>query len=140
MVATVAKSKAINESKRKKPDAGSTPKKRLQAKQPLAQAWTFPKNTLEEAIAIPKAIEEKHGGNPMGADLLVIAVGFNKSNDWRFLDLLKSANMYGLVSGSGKTATVTLEEIGQDVVAQGRQMIGRKHCYGRSGMSRTLER
>jgi hypothetical protein len=82
-------------------------------------AWTFPKNTLEDAIAIPKAIEEKHGGNPMAADLLVTAVGFKKTSDWRFLDLLKSANMYGLVSGTGQTATVRVEEIGQDVVAPG---------------------
>ncbi len=80
---------------------------------------TFPKNTLEDAIAIPKAIEEKNGGNPMGADLLVTAVGFKKPNDWRFLDLLRSANLYGLTSGSGEKAVVTIEKIGQDVVAPG---------------------
>jgi hypothetical protein len=84
-----------------------------------ALPWTFPKNTLEEAIAIAKAIEDKHGGNPMKADLLAKAVGFNKPNDWRFLDLVKSANLYGLCSGSGKTATVSLEKIGRDVVAPG---------------------
>ncbi len=81
--------------------------------------WTFPKNTLEEAIGVAKAIEDKHGGNPMKADLLAKAVGFNKPNDWRFLDLVKSANIYGLVSGSGTKATVSLEKIGQDVVAPG---------------------
>src|ERR1700704_5297183 len=27
--------------------------------------WTFPKNTLEDAIRIPKEIEEKNAGNPM---------------------------------------------------------------------------
>ena len=84
--------------------------------------WTFPKNTLEDAIAVPKAIEEKNGGNPMSADLLVKAVGFNKVNDWRFLELLKSANHYGLVTGTGKTATVSIAEIGQDVVAPGSAM------------------
>lgn len=55
----------------------------------------------------------------MKADLLAHAVGFNKPNDWRFLDLLKSANLYGLVSGSGQHATVSLAKIGQDVVAPG---------------------
>jgi hypothetical protein len=55
----------------------------------------------------------------MKADLLVKAVGFNQPNDWRFLNLLRSANLYGLVSGTGKSATVTLERIGQDVVAPG---------------------
>lgn len=83
------------------------------------QAWTFPKNTLEEAIAVPKAIEDKHGGNPMDASLLAKAVGYHKSSDWRFLDLLKSANLYGLVKGRGANSVVSLEKIGQDVVAPG---------------------
>jgi hypothetical protein len=81
--------------------------------------WTFPKNPLEEAIAIAKAIEDKNGGNPTRADLLARAVGYNQPGDWRFLNLLRSANLYGLVSGSGKNATVFLEKIGQDVVAPG---------------------
>ena len=81
--------------------------------------WTFPKNSLEDAISIAKAIEDKNGGNPMKADILAKAVGFNKPTDWRFLDLLKSANLYGLVSGSGQHALVQLVDIGQDVVAPG---------------------
>jgi hypothetical protein len=72
---------------------------------------------LEEAIEIAKAIEEKNAGNPMSADMLVRAVGFKKPNDWRFLNLLKSANIYGLVSGTGKTATISLEKTGEDIVA-----------------------
>ncbi len=83
-----------------------------------AQPWSFPKNTLEDAIAIPKAIEDKYGGNPTKADLVAKAVGYNKP-DWRFLDLLKSSYLYGLVSGTGATATVALERIGQDLVAPG---------------------
>ena len=79
--------------------------------------WTFPKNTLEDAIAIAKAIEDKHGGNAMKADLLAKAVGFNKPNDWRFDLLRRSGNFYGLVTGSGQHATVALDKIGQDVVA-----------------------
>src|SRR5438876_92445 len=78
------------------------------------QQWTFPKNTLEDAIKVAKAIEEQNGGNPMQAEMLVKAVGFKKSNDWRFLDLLGSANLYGLVSGSGKTATAGPKEHLQD--------------------------
>jgi hypothetical protein len=97
-------------------DKPSRSKKSASGKVP---SWTFPKNTLEEAITIAKAIEDKHGGNPMKADLLAKAVGFNKPSDWRFLDILKSANLYGLCSGSGKTATVSLEKIGRDVVAPG---------------------
>ncbi len=53
----------------------------------------------------------------MKADVLAKAVGFRQPQDWRFLDLLRSANQYGLVSGTGANATVSLEKIGQDVVA-----------------------
>ena len=82
-------------------------------------AWTFPKETLESAIRVARAIDEKHGGNPMNAADLAKAVGFRQSADWRFLDLLRAANQYGLVSGSGKTATVRLEKLGQDIVVPG---------------------
>jgi len=81
--------------------------------------WRFPKHALETALEVPKAIEEQNGGNPMKADMLVKAVGFKKPNDWRFLELLRSANQYGLVDGTGATAVVKLERIGQDVVAPG---------------------
>ncbi len=84
---------------------------------PSAAVWTFPKHSLEDAIAIPKAIEEQNAGNPMKADELVKAVGFTKSTDWRFLDLLRSAGHYGLTEGSGAAATVRLDLIGQNVVA-----------------------
>lgn len=88
-------------------------------KKNVVAPWTFPKNTLEESIAVAKAIEEQNAGNPMKADVLVRAVGFKKTNDWRFLDLLRSANQYGLVEGTGQAATVRLEKIGQDIVAPG---------------------
>ncbi len=81
--------------------------------------WSFPKNTLERAIEVPKSIEEQNAGNPMKADMLCKAVGFRVPNDWRFLELLKSSNQYGLVDGSGATATVSLTQLGQDVVAPG---------------------
>lgn len=79
--------------------------------------WTFPKNTLEDAIKVARAIEEQNAGNPMKPDMLSKAVGFNSLSDWRFLDLLRSANQYGLVTGSGKISPVGLTDIGRDVVA-----------------------
>lgn len=80
------------------------------------QPWTFPKNPLEEAIRVPMQIEEKNAGNPMQAIVLAKAVGYHKSSDWRFLELLRSANQYGLVSGAGANATVRMEKLGQDIV------------------------
>jgi hypothetical protein len=84
---------------------------------PAAAPWTFPKNTLEDAIKIARAIEEQNAGNPMKPDILAKAVGYNSVADWRFLDLLRSAKQYGLVDESGKISPVALTNIGQDVVA-----------------------
>lgn len=81
--------------------------------------WTFPKNSLEDAIGIARAVEEKNAGNPMPAQDVALAVGFKQSTDWRFLDLLRSANQYGLVTGSGANATIHHAQLGQDVVAPG---------------------
>jgi len=79
--------------------------------------WTFPKNTLEDALRIARAIEDKNAGNPTPAPDVARALSFNLANDWRFTDLLRSANQYGLVTGSGATATISLTSLGQDVVA-----------------------
>ncbi len=92
-------------------------KKKTTKKSSTREPWTFPKNTLEDALLIARAIEDKNAGNPMKAAELVKAVGYNQPNDWRFLDLLRSANQYGLVSGTGQSATVALDSIGEDVVA-----------------------
>lgn len=81
------------------------------------ETWTFPRHTLEEAIAVPKAIEEKNGGNPMRSEMLAKAVGFNQPSDWRYKGLVRSANQYGLVSGSGEKSVVSLIKTGQDIVA-----------------------
>jgi hypothetical protein len=97
-------------SKRKKPKRTASDSSSAKGK-----PWTFPKNTLEDAIRIPKEIEEKNAGNPMPVADLATAVGFRLANDWRFLDLLRSADQYGLVERTG--GAVSLTKLGQDVVA-----------------------
>lgn len=112
---TVPKGKSTGKSKPK-----AAPAAKIVKKAPAKTApppWTFPKNTLEDALKIPRAVEEKNAGNPMKPDMLGKAVGFNSTSDWRFLDLLRSANLYGLTEGRGKTASVSLTDIGRDVVA-----------------------
>ena len=97
------------------------PKKNSRQSRPVRAVkgtpWTFPKNTLEDAICVAKAIEDKNGGNPMRSEMLARAVGFNQPNDWRFQDLMKAARMYGLTSGAGPKVTIGLEKIGHDIVA-----------------------
>lgn len=81
--------------------------------------WKFPKNTLEDALRVAKGIDEKFGGNPTKAAILVKAVGYNRETDWRYLDLLKSSALYGITSGTGSTATVKIEKIGEDILSPG---------------------
>jgi len=95
-------------------------KKTAKAKRDTTSAlapWKFPKNSLEDALRVAKAIDDKFAGNPTKASDLVKAVGFNKETDWRFLDLLKSSALYGLTSGTGQTATVRLEKLGEDILS-----------------------
>lgn len=94
-----------------------TKKEAAKPKKLPAAPWTFPKTTLEDAIKIARAIEEQNAGNPMRPEILAKAVGFNSVADWRFLDLLRSANQYGLVTGSGKISPVGLTDIARDIVA-----------------------
>jgi hypothetical protein len=109
--------KATKRPARRKKKKGARPDKVATESSAKGTPWTFPKNTLEAAISIAKAIEEKNAGNPMPAQDVATAVGFKLSTDWRFGDLLRSANQYGLVNGTGANATVSLTSLGQDVVA-----------------------
>lgn len=109
----------MDETKPEKKPAAKKPARPKVGRPMGSTAWTFPKNTLEQAIDVAKALEAQNAGNPMKADMLVRAVGFKQPSDWRFLELLRSANQYGLVDGSGATAVVRLDQIGQDVVAPG---------------------
>ena len=104
---TATSEKAAKPQRVKKPRPTATAKKK---------PWTFPKNNLEDAIRVARAIEEKNAGNPMRALDLTTAVGFRQANDWRFLDLLRSANQYGLVTGTPSTS-ISLSQRGQDIVA-----------------------
>ena len=93
-----AKKKAAKKSGKKVPSKASPRLAKVKA------AWTFPKNNLEDALRVARAIEDKNAGNPMKASILVKAVGYHQANDWRFLDLLRSANQYGLVFGTGASS------------------------------------
>jgi hypothetical protein len=82
-----------------------------------SQQWNFPKQTLEDSIGIPRAIEEKYAGKPVNAEDLVKIVGFKRADDWRFRDLLRSANLYGLAEGSGAKSIVKITQTGTDIVS-----------------------
>jgi hypothetical protein len=126
----------MNHAKQQEPKTKkASTKKSSRAKREASAAlapWRFPKSTLEDALRVAKAIDDKYAGNPTKAADLVKAVGFNKETDWRFLDLLKSSALYGLTSGTGQTATVRLEKLGEDILSPGSSVrsaaAGRSRC------------
>lgn len=79
--------------------------------------WTFPKHNLEKAIEVAQALEEKNAGKPLKSADFAPLLGFKRVQDWRYLEILRSANQYGLVQGSGSAATIELTPLGQDIVA-----------------------
>lgn len=59
----------------------------------------------------------KNAGNPIPAADLAVAVGYRQPTDWRFQDLARSVNQYGLVSWSGASAPISITPLGEDVIA-----------------------
>lgn len=106
---------------KRKPGKASKPKmaRRARSTQTAAQGgpWTFPKHPLEKAIEVAQALEEKNAGKPLKSADFAPLLGFKRVQDWRYLEILRSANQYGLVQGSGSAATVELTTLGQDIVA-----------------------
>lgn len=84
---------------------------------PSKAPYNFPKNSLEECVRLAQAIEEKNAGKPIPAKELPTLVGFHQPSDWRFLDLLRSSEQFGLTTGTGQAATIALGPIGLDVVS-----------------------
>jgi len=117
----------VNDSAAEKPGAAS-PDKSVSTKNKRAQKGKkrkrigplqrpFPKVPLERAIAIARAIEDKNAGKPVFAGDLAKMVGFHQASDWRFRDLLRAANYYGLVVGTSPTGSVALTSDGTDIIA-----------------------
>jgi hypothetical protein len=75
----------------------------------------FPKHTLEEALRVPKALEEANGGQPLPPTETAIAVGMSPGSS-EFRTLLSSSIKYGLTKGSFNQDRVALEESGRNIV------------------------
>ncbi len=71
----------------------------------------FPKHTFEQALRVPKALEEANGGRPLPPLDLAVALGVSPgSSDFRVL--LSSSIKYGLTSGSFNSDRVKMEALG----------------------------
>src|SRR6266446_4825736 len=77
-------------------------------------ASDFPKHTLQQALAVAKALEDKNGGNPLSPTDVAIALGKSPQSS-TFRVLLSSSFKYGLTVGSYKLPKITLAELGKDI-------------------------
>jgi hypothetical protein len=110
-----AKRASGKESKKAGKQAPVKGKRAKKAAGPMSRP--FPKIPLERALTIPRAIEDKNAGKPVHAADLAKMVGFRQPKDWRFRDLLRAANYYGLISGTSLTAPISLTQDGKDIIA-----------------------
>jgi hypothetical protein len=77
--------------------------------------WTFPRNTLEEALRIPYAIKDNNGGNPWETDEVRKAIGAGTGgNAWFYLTA--ASRDYGLTTGTSSTEKIALSELGREIV------------------------
>jgi hypothetical protein len=81
----------------------------------MARTRKFPRNTVEEALAVPLALKEKNGGNPWKTEEVAKAVGIAKSNN-RFFYLTSASRDYGLTNGTRDAAEISLTDEGRAAV------------------------
>jgi hypothetical protein len=84
-----------------------------------AGAIYFPRNSLQEAIKIPKAIWDSNAGNPFAIGDLAEKVGYSPMSG-SFRELIRSSTRYGLTEGSWQhdiTKTISLSTLGSSIVA-----------------------
>lgn len=77
--------------------------------------WTFPRATLEQALAIPYAIKEHNGGNPWAPEEVRKAISFTNSGN-PYYYLTAAARDYGLTIGTRDTEKIELAPLGRDLV------------------------
>jgi predicted nucleotide-binding protein len=72
----------------------------------------FPSDSLEEALALPRAILDDRAGQPYNRLLLADSIGI-KPGSTNYRDLLSSSLKYGLTEGTEKAAEISLTELGR---------------------------
>lgn len=78
---------------------------------PRAPRRPFPQHTLEEALAVAKAIQNKNAGKPWKPILLADALGIG-SGSTNFRDITSSSNKYGLTVGTWQADFISLTPLG----------------------------
>jgi hypothetical protein len=77
--------------------------------------WTFPRNTLEEALKIPYAIKEHNGGNPWEPEEIRKAIGAGTGGN-AFFYLTAASRDHGLTVGTTGAEKISLTDLGRELV------------------------
>ncbi|MBV9868021.1 MAG: nucleotide-binding protein [Abitibacteriaceae bacterium] len=75
----------------------------------------FPKHTLEEALRVPRVLEDRNGGQPLPPMELAGTLDLSPGNR-NFQMLLSSSIKYGLTKGSFNGIQVSIEDLGKRIV------------------------
>jgi len=79
----------------------------------------YPAKTLEEALAVPRAIREHNNGNPWDPeDIAQASLGVAKSNN-KFFYTAAAARDYGLTIGTRDTEKIELSPLGREIFFAG---------------------
>ena len=77
--------------------------------------WTFPRATLEQALAIAYDIKVINGGNPWEPEEVRKAIGAGSGGN-AFFYLTAASRDYGLTIGTSKAEKIELTDLGRDLV------------------------
>src|SRR3989441_4738599 len=89
----------------------------------VPEEFPFPRNSLKEALAVPRAIEHDHAGKPYDTTLLAKQSFNTTPRSGSFVVLLTSSERYGLTVGSSRAKAISLTAEGDAIVASSDESI-----------------
>lgn len=92
-------------------DGGETPKRRRAA----AIDRPYPRHTLEEALAVPRALKDHNGGNPWPPSEVAGAISVGPRSS-KFYYITAAARDFGLTEGTRDSTEISLKALGREAV------------------------
>lgn len=87
-------------------------RRRGKPKRQKREARSYPGRTLEDCVKVVEAIKTQNAGNPWPPDEIAKAIKI-KSRSSNLAEIIRSANLYKLIDGSYRAATISLGELGR---------------------------
>src|SRR2546425_4738340 len=93
------------------------------AEEKVPEQFPFPRNSLKEALAVPRAIEHDNAGKRYDTALLAKKSFNTTPRSGSFVVLLTSSERYGLTVGSSRAKAISLTAEGDAIVASSDESI-----------------